>query len=189
VSLFRLTKPQPAEIARFVASQADRPFSYPHVGCTRGDPPARWAVDRYRTVLAPGRDAFERARSLVRRWTMFRMSWIELHTPDAPIQAGTTVAILARSLGVWTVNAARVVYVVDERDRYGFAYGTLPGHVEMGEELFLVEHTPEDLVAYSILAVSKPRAPLARVAHPWVRREQRRFGRGSLAAMRRGMLN
>ena len=121
MSLFRLTKPQPAEVARFVADQSPRPFSYAHVGCTRGEPPAGFAVDSYRTVLAPGRDAFERAKSLVRRWTMFRMSWVELHVPDAPIHVGTTVAILARSLGVWTVNAARIVYVVDEPDRYGFA--------------------------------------------------------------------
>ncbi len=188
MSLFRLTKPRHEEIARFVAGQADQPFSYPHVGCTSGELPDGWAVDRYRTVLGPGRAAFERAQSLVRRWTMFRMPWIELHTPGAPISPGTTVGILARSLGVWTLNAARIVYVVDEPGRFGFAYGTLPGHVEMGEELFLVEHTPEDLVVYAILAVSKPRAPLARVAHPWVRREQRRFGRHSLAAMRRAML-
>lgn len=187
MSVFRLKKPGTEEIERFLASQAAAPFSYPHVGCTRGELPAGWAVDRYRTVLGPGRAAFERAKDLVRRWTMFQMSWIELYTPDAPIRAGTTVGILARSLGLWAVNAARIVHVVDEPKCFGFAYGTLPGHVEKGEELFLVEHTPEDLVVYSILAVSKPRAPLARVAHPWVRREQRRFGRDSLAAMRRGM--
>jgi len=188
VSLFWLAKPRPDEVARFVAGQADRPFSYPHVGCTRGELPEGWAIDRYRTVLGPGRAAFERAKDLVRRWTMFQMGWIELHTPAAPIRAGTSVGILARSLGLWAVNAARIVYVVDEPKRFGFAYGTLPGHIEMGEELFLVEHTPEDLVVYSILAVSKPRAPLARIANPWVRREQRRFGRESLAAMRRAML-
>ena len=36
----------------------------------------------------------------------------------------------------------RVVYVVDEPDRRGFAYGTLPGHAESGEELFLVRYDP-----------------------------------------------
>jgi uncharacterized protein (UPF0548 family) len=29
----------------------------------------------------------------------------------------------------------RVVYVLDEPERRGFAYGTLPGHPESGEEL------------------------------------------------------
>jgi phosphatidylserine/phosphatidylglycerophosphate/cardiolipin synthase-like enzyme len=39
------------------------------------------------------------------------------------------------------VNLCRVVYVIDEPDgpiaRFGFAYGTLPGHAVAGEELFL----------------------------------------------------
>jgi uncharacterized protein (UPF0548 family) len=36
----------------------------------------------------------------------------------------------------------RVVYVVDEPGRRGFAYGTLRGHAESGEELFLVRYDP-----------------------------------------------
>jgi uncharacterized protein (UPF0548 family) len=188
VSLFRLAKPSPEEIARFVAAQADLPHSYAPVGMTRDEEaPPGWADDRHRTVLGPGRDAFDRAKGLVRRWTMFDLGWIELHARDAPIAPGTGVGVLARSAGLWVLNAARIVYVVDEPDRFGFAYGTLPGHVEAGEELFLVEHTPEDLVTYSIRALSRPRALLARAAYPWVRREQSRFGEDSLAAMRRGM--
>jgi len=189
VSLFRLTKPASAEIARFVEAQSRLPYSYAPVGMTKDlDAPIGWTEDRYRTVLGQGRAAFTRAKSLVRRWTMFELGWIELHTPEAPIEVGTTVGVVARSAGLWVVNAARIAYVVDEERRFGFAYGTLPGHAEAGEELFLIEHTPEDLVAYSIRALSKPRAPLARLAKPWVRREQARFGADSLSAMRRGML-
>jgi uncharacterized protein (UPF0548 family) len=190
LSLFSLTKPAPAQIQRFVASQAALPFSYGPVGMTRDaeEAPRGWTEDTYRTVLGPGRDAFERGKQLVRAWTMFAMPWIELHTPTAPIAVGTAVGVLAHSAGLWCVNAARIAYVIDEPDRFGFAYGTLPGHVEAGEERFLVEHTTEDLVAYSIRALSRPRALLARAAYPWVRHEQRRFGADSLTAMRRGML-
>lgn len=190
MSLFRFTKPSPDEVRRFLAHQAPLPFSYGPVGMTRDDQdaPSGWAEDSYRTVLGPGRESLERGKQLVRAWTMFAMPWIELHTPDAPIREGTTVGVLARSAGLWCVNAARIAYVIDEPRRFGFAYGTLPGHVEAGEERFLVEHTPENLVAYSIRAISRPRALLARVAQPWVRREQRRFGTDSLTAMRRGML-
>lgn len=189
MSLFRLTKPSASEVATFVASQSARPFSYASVGMTRDeDAPSGWTEDRYRTVLGPGRDVFDRGKALIRHWTMFAVGWVELHDSAAPIAVGSSVGVVARSAGLWCVNAARIAYVVDEKDRFGFAYGTLPGHVEAGEELFLVEHTPEDLVAYSIRALSKPRAPLARLAGPWVRREQRRFGADSLAAMRRGML-
>ena len=43
----------------------------------------------------------------------------------------------------------RVVYVVDEPDRRGFAYGTLPGHPESGEELFLVRYDPDTENVYA----------------------------------------
>ena len=36
----------------------------------------------------------------------------------------------------------RVVYVLDEPNHRGFAYGTLPGHAEIGEELFAVRFDP-----------------------------------------------
>jgi uncharacterized protein (UPF0548 family) len=54
---------------------------------------------------------------------------------------------LARHYGFWSLNACRVVYVVDDRGaqpRYGFAYGTLMEHAETGEERFTVELRPKD---------------------------------------------
>jgi uncharacterized protein (UPF0548 family) len=51
---------------------------------------------------------------------------------------------------------ARVVYVVDELNRKGFAYGTLPGHPESGEESFIVEQTDDGSVWLEISAFSRP---------------------------------
>ncbi|NYH00326.1 DUF1990 domain-containing protein [Schumannella luteola] len=51
---------------------------------------------------------------------------------------------------------ARVVYVVDEPNRRGFAYGTLPGHAERGEEAFIVERSDDGSVWVSIRAFSRP---------------------------------
>lgn len=36
----------------------------------------------------------------------------------------------------------RVVYLIDEENRRGFAYGTLNGHPESGEEVFAVRYGP-----------------------------------------------
>ena len=108
------------------------------------------------------------------------------------------MAVVARSMGLWWANAARIVYVVDDRTsspnsvtmRFGFAYGTLPGHVEMGEELFLVEwNRVSDAVTYRILAFSRPRHLLARLGQPLVRRLQQRFREDSAAAMLRWVGN
>jgi uncharacterized protein (UPF0548 family) len=89
------------------------------------------------------------------------------------------------------MNASRIVYVVDEAGpmtRFGFAYGTLPDHVETGEERFLIEWDRADnRVRYDILAFSRPRHVLARLGNPMMRRMQKKFGRDSVAAMLRAV--
>jgi uncharacterized protein (UPF0548 family) len=75
------------------------------------------------------------------------------------------------------------LYVIDEPRRFGFAYGTLPDHVESGEERFLLELADDGAVYYDIIAFSRPRHFLAKLAYPLVRRLQKRFGRNSAAAM------
>ena len=68
--------------------------------------------------------------------------------PAAPPSAsGATVAVLARTFGAWWISPARIVRTIDETTaegaRFGFASGTLPGHVESGEERFLIEWRSE----------------------------------------------
>ena len=121
------------------------------------------------------------------RWQQFHLGWVEAWPPDTPIQPGEVVAVLGRALGLWWVNAARIIYIVDDPGpipRFGFAYGTLPGHVESGEERFLIEWDPGDnRVWYDILAFSKPNHILTRLGYPIVRRIQKRFARDSAASM------
>ncbi|MFW8745009.1 DUF1990 family protein, partial [Mesorhizobium japonicum] len=64
---------------------------------------------------------------------------------------------------------ARVVYVVDEPDRRGFAYGTLPGHPERGEEAFVVERTADGSVWLVIRAFSRPANLFVWIAAPIAR--------------------
>jgi uncharacterized protein (UPF0548 family) len=60
-----------------------------------------------------------------------------------------------------------VVYVVDEPDRRGFAYGTLPGHAETGEELFLVRYDPASEEVHAIVtAFSRHATWWSRLAAP-----------------------
>ena len=98
---------------------------------------------------------------------------------------------MARRLGLWWLNACRIVYVVDEAGpvrRYGFAYGTLPDHAGTGEERFLVEwDRASGEVWYDILAFSRPHQLLTRLGYPYMRRVQKRFGRESAAAMLRAV--
>jgi uncharacterized protein (UPF0548 family) len=169
-------------------------FTYESVGGTapRGELPADFAVDELRVELGRGRELFNAARQGIEAWAQFDLGWCEAWPRETPIRAGEVVAVVARSMGLWWANATRIAYVVDDPvestedavARFGFAYGTLPGHVEMGEELFLVEwDRATDVVTYSILAFSRPRHPLARIGRPLVRRLQQRFREDSAAAM------
>ena len=95
--------------------------------------------------------------------------------------------MLARHYGFWSLNTARIVYLVEESgevERFGFGYGTLPGHGERGEERFSVEWRREDgSVHYDVLAFSRPKHPLAWIGYPFVRSLQRRFARDSRREM------
>jgi uncharacterized protein (UPF0548 family) len=67
----------------------------------------------------------------------------------------------------------RVVYEIEEDSRRGFAYGTLPGHPESGEESFVVELMPNDDVLLQITAFSKQARLYARAGGPLSRLVQR----------------
>ena len=182
------TKPSPQRIRQFLFAQDKESFSYPDVGASRAQAPSGYAVDRNRVRLGKGVDLFERAKRAVDAWKMFDIPWLELCWPDSPIEAGTTVAVLVSHLQFWSLNACRIVYVMEERDAaetYGFAYGTLRQHGEMGEERFTVEFDPTDQsVWYDIYAFSRPHL-LPRLVYPFTRSLQKRFARDSLQAMLR----
>ena len=189
--MFRIFKPDERALQHLQARYRELPLSDAEVGCTRGGGAAGHKVDNYRVQVGSGSVVFERATQALRDWRMLRLGWVEPCWPNEPIKEGSLVGTLARVMGLWAVNVARIVYVIDEDGavaRFGFAYGTLPGHVEKGEERFLVEWDRNDGgVWYDILAFSRPRHILARLGYPWVRRVQRRFGRESAAALCRAV--
>lgn len=189
--MLSLRKPSVEALNRFLAVQAELPFTYAAVGATAAKPPAGYMVDRTRIKLGTGETVFQSAVDALCRWEQFRLGWVEVWPTNTPIQEGKTVAVVGRVFGTRWINACRIVYRVDTTgpiQRFGFAYGTLPGHVESGEERFLVEWNQEDdSVWYDILAFSRPNHFLTRLGYPVVRRLQKRFGRDSAAAMLRAV--
>ncbi|HEY1186255.1 MAG TPA: DUF1990 domain-containing protein [Gemmata sp.] len=189
----RLRKPSLGAVREFLAAQSALEFAYPGVGATATEPPARYVVDRTRAKIGEGEGAFRAAKGALARWDHFKLGWVEPAPPGVPIAVGRCVAVLAHVMGLWWVNACRIVYTVDETgaggavSRFGFAYGTLPGHAESGEERFLVEFAPDGSVSYDITAFSRPNHPLARLGYPFTRRTQKRFARDSVAAMTRAV--
>lgn len=192
--MFLLTKPTDERIRRFISSQTDRPFSYPvaysQADIAAGQSPPGYVRDHNRIMLGEGAQIFRTAIDALRRWEMFNIGWLRICWPDAPIEIGTTVAVLADLRCLWSLNACRIARVFDqdgEVRRYGFAYGTLPDHVERGQESFIVEwNRTDDSVWYDLSAYSRPNQLLARLGYPVTRALQKRFARDSMQAMVRG---
>ena len=183
-----LREPSDAKIQHFLDGQRSLPFSYPEVGASRDGAPPGYGVNHHRGPLGTGPETFERAVWAIQRWKMYETGWTRLLWPVAPIAEGTVVGVLGRHYGLWSLNACRIAYTIEDEapslKRYGFAVGTLPGHVEQGEERFTVEwRATGDSVFYELFAFSRPAHPLSRAAPPLARLVQRRFARDSLQSM------
>jgi len=185
--MFLIAKPQQKEIDKFLADRVSDDFSYPEIGATKNNAPSGYVVDHNRLKLGSGKADYERAKTAVRQWKMFAFDWVTLYYDDTPIEAGKTVAILVNHFGFYSLSSARIVYTIDESaeiERYGFAYGTLREHEEIGEERFSVEfHHDSGEVWYDLYAFSKPGSLLARIGYPLSRYLQRSFARDSKMSM------
>jgi uncharacterized protein (UPF0548 family) len=137
-------------------------FSYPEVGATVGALPEDYAHVQRDVSVGYGRDCFEAARTALFGWHMHRSAGPRIVTSTLTVQPDS-VAVVRVGLGPLAVRApVRVVYVVDELNRAGFAYGTLPGHPEAGEESFMITIHPDARVQFSIVGFSRPGTLLAR---------------------------
>ncbi|MDQ1572363.1 MAG: hypothetical protein QOF79_3037 [Actinomycetota bacterium] len=97
-----------------------------------------------------------------------------LFGPDGtPFLRPGDTANLVIPFGPFSVGApVRVVYVIDEPNRKGFAYGTLPGHPESGEEAWLLERSDDGSVWLTIRAFSRPSTSLWWMVYPMLRLSQ-----------------
>ncbi|ANF33266.1 hypothetical protein A0130_02970 [Leifsonia xyli] len=101
-----------------------------------------------------------------------------------PFVRNGMTAVLKIPFGPFKVSAPiRVVYVIDEPHRRGFAYGTLHGHPESGEELFLVERHDDGTVWFVLRALSRPSNAFYRLGFPVLSFMQRHYTAKYLRAL------
>jgi uncharacterized protein (UPF0548 family) len=146
--------------------------TYPEVGATAATLPGGYRHVRRVETLGTGADTFEVVSTAVMSWQMHRGAGLEV-IAASPVAETGAVVLTRFSLGPVRFNVpCRVVYVVDEPRARGFAYGTLPGHPEIGEESFLVQHHDDDRVTLRITAFSRPGRWFTRLGGPVARRVQ-----------------
>lgn len=185
--MFFLTEPSAHTISQFISTQQKQPFSYEEVGATKRSPPTGYVVDHNRIELGRGETVYMCAIEALKNWRQFELGWVTIVPVGVPLKIDAIVAIKARAFGTWSLSAARIVYLINEAgatEKFGFAYGTLLDHVETGEERFTVEwNHDDDVVWYDILAFSRPRHPLVKLAAPLGRKLQKQFAQESMRKM------
>jgi len=144
-----------------------RVLSYAEVGATRSEAlPNGYRHVHRRTVVGTGPSAFRAAVDALARWDVQRGAGLRVRgdAPRVALGSRAEVGLGVGPLRVWA--PCEVVWVVDEPTRWGFAYGTLDGHPECGEEAFIISTDDADQVWFEIRAFSRPAAWYARLGGP-----------------------
>lgn len=151
-----------------------------------GDWPAsdlRYRRSEVTAVVGNGNAVWERATRDVLRWRVKTASGFSVDRAG-PVSRGDHVAVTARLFGVTVVEPVQVVAVIEESDRVGFAYRTLPGHPVCGEEAFIVHRLSEEVsLTVRSLTRAAPEQPW-RVLYPLLLIAQRIARRRYLRALR-----
>jgi uncharacterized protein (UPF0548 family) len=171
------------------AALADRlraaDLTYAEAGATAGVLPPGYHHLRRTVVIGSGGQAFTTAADALAGWLVQARAGLHVSASTAAAEPGS-VLMLAWGLSRIRICApSRVVYVIDEPARRGFAYGTLPGHPERGEEAFIIRQHQDATVTFTITAFSMPATLLAKAAGPFGRAIQRRITSRYLRAIQR----
>jgi uncharacterized protein (UPF0548 family) len=165
-----------------MSTMEDMELTYPEVGATAAAlPPGYHHLSRSR-VVGRGETAFKTAADALMKWDVQRRAGLGVQ-PAGPVRLGADVTLTLRFGPVRITAPCRVVAVLDEPRLRGFAYGTLPGHPETGEERFVLAWLPDDRVLFMITAFSRPGRWYTRLAGPLARLAQGRATEAYLAAL------
>ncbi len=160
-------------------------LTYGEHGATRAALPAGYHHVHRDVSLGTGRAAFENAVAGLFAWEMHRGAGMSV-VASGPIAApGVVVGLRVGWRSLSLLAPCRVVYCVEQPTTRGFAYGTLPGHPERGEEAFVVELRSDGDVRLVIRAFSRPASLIARAGGPVTRQVQAAFTDRYVRALRR----
>ena len=164
--MLRFGRPSVASLSEVLDTQQAASVTYTEVGATRPDHdlPQGFQHDRYARALGAGDAVFAAACAGLRDWACHEGAGL-MRVPARPeLREGVTLVQALPTGPAWVAAACRIVWVLDEPDCFGFAYGTLPEHPESGEEAFVVVRDPASgEVRLEIKVFSRARHPLARL--------------------------
>lgn len=149
-----------------------QPLTYAEVGATAGALPAGYHHVRRSEMIGDGTTVFADAVDALMSWQMHTRAGLEVIASQPRAAPDAVVLMRLGIAGRGLVVPCRIVYEVASERRIGFAYGTLPGHPERGEESFVVELLDDGQVLLEITAFSRPARWFTRLGGPLSRRAQ-----------------
>lgn len=172
--------------AELVSQLASAELSYHNVGATKSTLPTGYHHQHSARVIGAGPETFSAAAAELFSWQAHLRAGLRVTASTATAEPGTVV-LLGIGFGPMRMRApCRVIYTISEPQRKGFAYGTLRGHPESGEEAFTMSHRDDGLVVFTITAFSRPATTAARAAGPLGLLIQRHFTQAYLRALAHG---
>ncbi len=129
-------------------------------------PAAGSTLRRHQSSAVIGRGAAcwaEASRALL-HWEVKRRSGFVVAAE--PVTVGADLVINARFGPITIGEPVRVVAVVSEDDRVGFAYATRIGHPVVGEEAFIVTRDPDQTVRLELRSLTGPAPGWRRMLFP-----------------------
>jgi uncharacterized protein (UPF0548 family) len=184
--MIRLSRLSSAETDQLLRTIANEPVTYSEVGGTSNATlPPRYHHVRESVVVGRGDDDFRRGQEALREWAAHKQIGADVLPSDAKLNPGVTVLVTVPIGPVVVIAPCRIVSVTDTADAFGFAYGTLPGHAECGEESFTIRRDRDGQIVFEVVAFSRPSDLLVRLGGPVSRQLQRRATRGYLEGVRR----
>ncbi|MFE1663286.1 DUF1990 family protein [Microbacterium sp. P02] len=157
--------------------------TYPEVGATAGALPAGYRHVRVERLVGRGREDYEQTCDLLLAGQAQRRAGAIIRLSQVPLRTGTYVRMLVRIGPLGFRIPCVVVWAERTTDLCGFAYGTLPGHPERGEERFELRLRPSGEVVFRITAFSAPGRWFTRLGGPVARLVQTTMTRRYLRAL------
>lgn len=188
--------PSQIVLDQFLTKMQNAPFSYSEIGHTKMGNDlnikntindlalSNYTIDYNHAYIGEGTEVWGKARLFLKQWKHFPPSFTKIYSNTKSIKEGTIVAVMIKILGLWCCNSAKIVYVIDQPNCFGFAYGTLLEHAEKGEEAFWISRDATGKITYHLKAFSKPKFWAAKLAYPLTRKYQRKFAKESLQQMK-----
>ena len=161
----------------------DRQLTYPEVGATAGQLPDGYDHLRAQRVIGHGESMFRRATERLMSWQMHRAAGLTVEATTPRVEQGSRVRLRLGRHMLRISFGCQVIYVVEEERLRGFAYGTLQGHPEQGEERFCLDWRDDDAVVFTITAFSRPGVWWSRALAPISHRLQQQYTRRYLHAL------